>query len=313
VDGASSEDLRALRREVTDYLRRHAEDESDVEPAVLIVGELLSNVHRHAAGPAWVHISWAETRPTLQVRDLGPGLRLEVTFPEAASIGGRGLFIASSFSDQLTAAHRASGGSVVTARLDVPRRPEKDVNPSRRTSGVLPSLDEATPGVGFAKEPFLRALVVQLANTVEHQLGPTAAEALVAQVGTDVGGQMEREYRSASDAQGRLRPEEIAACLVRLKQAIDGNFRVEAIHHDRIVLVTDTCPFGEAVRRAPSLCRMTSSVFGGIAARNSPDGATVVLEERIAVGDPGCRVTVYLGAASDDAGAVGHRYPPPNS
>jgi hypothetical protein len=42
------------------------------------------------------------------------------------------------------------------------------------------------------------------------------------------------------------------------------------------------------------LCRMTSSVSGGIAARNSPHGAGVLLEERIALGDPGCRVVVYL-------------------
>jgi hypothetical protein len=56
---------------------------------------------------------------------------------------------------------------------------------------------------------------------------------------------------------------------------------------------------------------MTSSVFGGIAARNT-GGASVVLEERIAVGDPECRVVVWLtGArrgeldAAHDYGTVG--------
>ncbi len=48
------------------------------------------------------------------------------------------------------------------------------------------------------------------------------------------------------------------------------------------------------LRRAPGLCRTTSSDFGGIAARNS-GGASVVLEERIALGDPDCRVVVWLG------------------
>jgi len=56
---------------------------------------------------------------------------------------------------------------------------------------------------------------------------------------------------------------------------------------------------------------MTSSVFGGVAARNHPGGASVLLEERIAVGDPGCRVVVYLGDAPAAAGPVTHRYAAP--
>jgi len=86
----------------------------------------------------------------------------------------------------------------------------------------------------------------------------------------------------------------MADCYVRLKHAIDGGFYViEATEH-RIVLGNTRCPFGDVVQRAPSLCRMTSSVFGGIAARNSDHGVAVLLEERIAVGDPGCRVVVDL-------------------
>ena len=54
---------------------------------------------------------------------------------------------------------------------------------------------------------------------------------------------------------------------------------------------------------------MTSSVFGGIAARNSDHEVAVVLEERIAVGDPGCRVVVYLATPPDDPQAA-HRYRP---
>jgi hypothetical protein len=50
---------------------------------------------------------------------------------------------------------------------------------------------------------------------------------------------------------------------------------------------------------------MTSSVFGGIAARNHGH-AVVLLDERIAVGDPECRITVLLGAGDRTPG--GHRY-----
>ena len=77
---------------------------------------------------------------------------------------------------------------------------------------------------------------------------------------------------------------------------------------ERVVLENTRCPFGETVMRSPALCRMTSSVFGGIAARNSDEGASVLLEERIAVGDPGCRVVVYLGEAPHAAAPYAHRY-----
>jgi anti-sigma regulatory factor (Ser/Thr protein kinase) len=66
-------------------------------------------------------------------------------------------------------------------------------------------------------------------------------------------------------------------------------------------------PFGDVVRQAPGLCRMTSSVFGGIAARNT-GGAAVVLEERIAVGDPECRVIVWLGSDKPGRWERAHDY-----
>ncbi len=71
------------------------------------------------------------------------------------------------------------------------------------------------------------------------------------------------------------------------------------------LLVARTC--AHAVRRAPGLCRMTSSVFGGIAARNT-GGATVVLEERIALGDPECRVVVWLRGDRRGEWAAAHEY-----
>jgi predicted ArsR family transcriptional regulator len=183
-----------------------------------------------------------------------------------------------------------------------------DHDPPRRRVGSLPLLDEADPDGAFGKEAFLRALVVQLAQAVEEQNGPDVAEAAVAQVGADVGGQMEAEFRAARDLVGRLTPDQIGECYARLKHAIDGRFAVEEATPERIVLVNTRCPFGDVVQRAPALCRMTSSVFGGIAARNSDDGALVVLEERIAVGDPTCRVVVWFDAHGSGAGPWGHHY-----
>ena len=118
---------------------------------------------------------------------------------------------------------------------------------------------------------------------------------------------MEGEYRHAPDVVGRLSPEQVGECLVRLRTAVDGGFSVVEASAQRIV--HRRCPFGAVVQQAPALCRMTSSVFGGIAARNSPHGqAAVVLEERIAVGDPHCRVVVHLGGAPSEVAAHAHSY-----
>jgi hypothetical protein len=152
---------------------------------------------------------------------------------------------------------------------------------------------------------------VELVQTVEAEHGPDVAAATVAQVGADVGGRTEEAYRAAHGIVGRLSPKQIADLYVRLKGAIGGDFYVIHADERKIVLGNRRCPFGAAVRGEPALCRMTSSVLGGIAARNAGQ-SDVVLEERIAMGDPECRVVVWLGddAAPDAAGAHHYRAPP---
>jgi anti-sigma regulatory factor (Ser/Thr protein kinase) len=318
LDGGDPRGVGVLRRQITGYLARHAAAQSTLDEAELVAAETIGNAVRHAGGPIWVSLSWRELSPTLEVRDLGPGFDpdellaaargtapLEDRFAES----GRGLFLISRLAPSLQAQLRAGGGMAVSVVLPVRKPAVLSPGPLQRTAGSLPGLDEAQPEGGFGKEAFLRALVVQLAQTVELQHGPDAADAAVAQVGIDIGGQMEDEFRAAERIVGRLSPEQMAQCYVRLKHAIDGGFfLVEADEH-RIVLGNTRCPFGEAVRQAPSLCRMTSSVFGGIAARNSGHPASVTLEERIAVGDPGCRVVVHLGEPSEGERPLAHRYP----
>jgi predicted ArsR family transcriptional regulator len=140
---------------------------------------------------------------------------------------------------------------------------------------------------------------------VERLEGPAAAERLVAQVGIDVGGQMEKEFRQATGAGAvALTSEQMAECFVRLKHAIDGDFYLVSVSDHEVVLANRRCPFGDPVKLAPALCRMTSSVFGGIAASNT-GAATVLLEERIAVVDHQCKVVITFGDADE---AYGHSY-----
>lgn len=329
-DGASG--VHHLRRQIRDYLRRHAEPGSAVEDAHLVVSELLANAVEHAAGPVWVRLSWHAEEPDVEVWDLGPGFTLPASggppavpverldespqapapyperLPDLAEEGGRGVFLVTHLAPVFEAQARRGGGTHVSARLPVRRAPSPSFAAPQLTPDALPTLDEADAEGRFGRESFLRALVVQLSQAVEDSAGPHVIEEVVSQVGTAVGGQMETAFRLARQLTERLTPQELAECYVHLKHAIDGRFYVVEVTDDRIVLGNHRCPFGNAVRSAPALCRMTSSVFGGIAARNHDDGAAVVLEERIAVGDPGCRVVVHLGTPPAEAARFAHRY-----
>ena len=317
LDGNDAESVSALRREAIEYLKRHAVDASDFDAAELVISELLGNTARHAAGPVWATLSWPTESATLTVRDLGPGFDpqlLETAGDQAVDPfqeSGRGLLLISHLAESFRAATRATDGMEVTVTLPVIRKPDTSHDRPLRRTAALPALDEARPEGGFGKESFLRALVVQLAQTLEFDHGPDAAEASVAQVGTDVGGQMEEEYRRAEGIVGRMTADQMAHCYTRLKHAIDGGFYVIEADEDRIVLGNTRCPFGDVVQQAPSLCRMTSSVFGGIAARNNDGPVSVRLEERIAVGDPGCRVVVELRDIDPHHTTFGHVYSAP--
>lgn len=298
--------VRALRTEITAFLRRHAADPDQVWAAELTVSELITNAFTHAGGPIWVGLDWTDSQPRLTVHDLGPDFTWQPGPPATTSDRGRGLWLVSQVATQLAVAAKRGGGKRVSALLPVPRRAERSLDPPYRTLNPLPALSEAG-SAGFTREPFLRALLVELTRAVQHDLGPAAAERLIASVGATVGAQMEREFRRAREVVGRLSPQRVAECYVRLKAAIDGDFYPIEIGEERIVLGNRRCPFGEAVRAAPGLCRMTSSVFGGIAARNT-GGAVVQLDERIAVGDPECRVTILLGPHTEHTPGHGHRY-----
>lgn len=300
---------RELRHEIVEFLDRHARELVDRSTVDIIVSELLTNAWRHAQGPLWVNIEWSRAHPVLRVADLGPGFELNVRMPAPESHGGRGLFIVDQLADDLDVARREAGGSVVSVTLPVTRAVEVSIDPPRRRVGALPTLDQALPTGGFGKEAFLNALVVQLGHALGQQTGPDVAERVVAQVAADVGGRMEEEYRHATGAMGRLTAQQLGECFVRLKHAIDGRFAVAEVSERRIVLENSRCPFGSAVQIAPSLCRMTSSVFGGIAARNSDREAQVILEERIAIGDARCRVIIDLDP--DTAPPHAHRYRSP--
>ncbi len=93
-----------------------------------------------------------------------------------------------------------------------------------------------------------------------------------------------------------LNQEQYASLIVDIKNQIGGEFSSTSSGAPCVRVINHRCPFGEAVREAPELCRMTSSVFGAIAAR-SFGYAKVELRKRIAANDGVCEVLVYTDPA----------------
>lgn len=146
--------------------------------------------------------------------------------------------------------------------------------------------------VPLDRDIFLRNLLRELSGTLETIVGMDEATGFISLVGQHIGDWINDEYRKALH-QEQLNLEQVKEVLVDLKTRIQGGFTIESADKDKIVLINTRCPFGDKVFDRPSLCMMTSNVFGTITAENL-GYAKVVLDKTIANGDKGCRVIVYL-------------------
>lgn len=172
---------------------------------------------------------------------------------------------------------------------------------------IKPLLADA--GVRLDRDRFLRSLLRSLAGNLQDAGGLEVASGYVSAVGQEIGESLNAEYRRALGRE-RLTREEVADVLVDLKRRIEGGFRVVEASEDKIVLVNSTCPFGQMVTGRPSLCMMTSSVFGSITADNL-GYAKVELQETIAEGHAGCRIVVHLRRTPAAKSAAGREYHTP--
>jgi anti-sigma regulatory factor (Ser/Thr protein kinase) len=111
------------RRLLERYLSDHCED-SDVFPAAIIFGELISNVVKHAPnGGVRVWLEPEGERFALCINDSGPGFgegQIK-TQPDECTEDGRGLFIVRHVSEALSYG-RLNGGFLVRAVLPLRRR-----------------------------------------------------------------------------------------------------------------------------------------------------------------------------------------------
>lgn len=160
--------------------------------------------------------------------------------------------------------------------------------------------------VELDRDLFLRTLIRELAGTLEDVVGLDEASGFVSAVGQRIGDHINLSYRSALGVE-LLSKQQVAEVLVDLKRRIQGDFFILEQTDEKIVFGNRACPFAEKVIGRPSMCMMTSNVFGTIAAENL-GYAKVALEQTIAEGEPACRVVVYLKPQSDAHPVHGREY-----
>ena len=175
--------------------------------------------------------------------------------------------------------------------MEIPQRPGRG----------LSELD-----VPLDRDLFLRTLIRELSGTLQDVVGIEEASGFVSVVGQNIGRQMDRDYKAALRV-SRLSREQVGAVLVDLKRRIEGDFFIIEESDEKIVLGNRVCPFAEKVLGRPSMCMMTSNVFGSIAADNL-GYAKVELQETIAAGGPQCRVVVHLKPSAEAEAAPGREY-----
>jgi predicted ArsR family transcriptional regulator len=169
---------------------------------------------------------------------------------------------------------------------------------------TLPIFQDAK--ISLDRDVFLRNLLRELTGTLQDVVGIQEASGFISVVGQRLGDQINTEFKNALQVD-RLTREQVAEVLVELKRRIQGDFYVLEQSDDKIVLGNRICPFGDKVLERPSMCMMTSNVFGAIAADNL-GYAKVVLNETIARGQGRCVVTVYLKNTEEARRATGREY-----
>lgn len=117
-------DVLRMRSAVRAFFNETADETSDVPGALLVFGELVANVVRHAPGAINVRIEWPVGGPVmLRVDDCGPGLGAPVEHDDDPwRESGRGIDIVRALSPVVRIESAPAGGTRVSAELPLGRR-----------------------------------------------------------------------------------------------------------------------------------------------------------------------------------------------
>jgi predicted ArsR family transcriptional regulator len=166
--------------------------------------------------------------------------------------------------------------------------------------------DLKTLDIPLQRDLFLRSLIRTLAGTLQEVVGLEEASGFISIVGQQIGADIDQQYKTALGVEN-LNRQQVAEVLVDLKRRIQGDFYIIEENDVKIVLGNRICPFADKVIDRPSMCMMTSNVFGSIAADNL-GYAKVELQETLALGDDGCRVVVHIKPTAEAEAGKGIEY-----
>lgn len=160
--------------------------------------------------------------------------------------------------------------------------------------------------IPLERDVFLRTLIRELSGTLQDVVGLEEASGFVSVVGQRMGEWMDKSYREAWQVE-RMSQAQVADALVDLKARINGDFKLETRSDEKMMFSNTRCPFEDKVEGRPSMCMMTSNVFGTIAAENL-GYAKVELQKTIAKGDGCCQVVVHLRPTPEAQACGGREY-----
>ena len=160
--------------------------------------------------------------------------------------------------------------------------------------------------VPLERDGFCRTIIRELSGLLEDVVGLEEASGFISVVGQNIGNFIDSEYKEALQVEN-LTKDQIGQVLVDLKARINGEFYIKEMTDTKIVFGNSRCPFEEKAIDRPSLCMMTSNVFGTITSNNL-GYAKVELKETIARGDSGCHVVVYFEANEEAENSEGIEY-----
>ena len=144
---------------------------------------------------------------------------------------------------------------------------------------------------------FFGDVLGELAGTLEDLIGVEDAAGFIADAGSGIGRQFSRRYGVSRGTP----PRAVAQTCRDLKERVGGAFEIESATDREITMIGHECPFGGRESGRPSLCMMTTNVFGRIAA-DSAGYANVRVSTTRALGDPVCRISIRFVPTDDGTG-----------
>jgi len=176
---------------------------------------------------------------------------------------------------------KLAGGGYVT--VEVPKRGRSAGRPSKRYRATVAATDDLAIPVRHDD------LLVMLLGRTLALLPPDAAESVAEEVGVEYGRLMAASMSPTDDHQRSFR-----AALHAVADALTAHgFAAHAERrNDELRIVSEHCPFGDAVRENPVICAVDRGLVKGMLAELYGD-ATTELEASKAVGDATCVTSVH--------------------